>query len=55
MHLLAYNNQLNSIDVSGNTKLNRVWLYGNSFSATEIERLSSLSNEVAFQDLWITD
>lgn len=55
MHLLAYNNQLNSIDVSRNTKLNRMWLYGNSFSDTEIERLSSLSNEVFFQDLWITD
>lgn len=55
VRLIGFNNQLTSLDISQNDKLNRLWLFGNSFPHNEIERITSKMKEMGKVDLWIAD
>lgn len=55
VRLIGFNNQLTSLDVSQNDKLSRLWIFANSISDSEIERITRVVNDRKDVDLWITD
>ena len=55
LRLIGLNNQLTSLDISQNNKLNRLWLFGNPLSIQETEHIVNNIKEMSGVDLWIAD